>query len=186
MNPIKKLRQEIGYTQEELAEKSGLSLRTIQRMEAGNKAPKGHSLKMLSRVFGLEPTELREKFAPAVQNENTEILNVKFINLAVLAFFVFPFGNIFLPVYLWHKHRQSALVNDMGRKIINFQIFWTVTLCFSMIVTPFINSAVLSSHPLILYVLFTLLAMNFVVVCLTARSIQRDKMDFPQYPLALV
>ncbi len=186
MNPLKKLRQQSGYTQQDLVEMSGLSLRTIQRLEADAKAPQGHSLKMLAEVFNLKPTELRKKFTPAVQNEDAELLTVKFINLAVLALFVFPFGNIILPVYLWRKHRQSILVNDMGRKIINFQIFWTVVLCFSMIVSPFVNVTLLPSHPLFLYVLFALLAVNFVVVCLTARSIEREEMDFPHYPVALV
>ncbi len=44
------LREEKNLTQTELAEKSGLSLRTIQRIEAGN-VPKGYTLKALAFFF---------------------------------------------------------------------------------------------------------------------------------------
>jgi transcriptional regulator with XRE-family HTH domain len=40
---FKKIREQKHLTQSELAEKSGLSLRTIQRIEAGN-TPKGFTL----------------------------------------------------------------------------------------------------------------------------------------------
>ena len=44
---VQHLREEKNLTQTELAEKSGLSLRTIQRIEAGN-VPKGYTLKALA------------------------------------------------------------------------------------------------------------------------------------------
>lgn len=46
-NKIQLLREENRLTQKELAEKAGLSLRTIQRIEAGN-IPKGFTLKALA------------------------------------------------------------------------------------------------------------------------------------------
>lgn len=46
-NKIQLLREENRLTQKELAEKAGLSLRTIQRIEAGN-TPKGFTLKALA------------------------------------------------------------------------------------------------------------------------------------------
>ena len=47
---VQHLREEKNLTQTELAEKSGLSLRTIQRTEAGN-VPKGYTLKALAFFF---------------------------------------------------------------------------------------------------------------------------------------
>ena len=51
---VQHLREEKNITQTELAEKSGLSLRTIQRIEAGN-VPKGYTLKALA--FFLKPNQ---------------------------------------------------------------------------------------------------------------------------------
>ena len=48
---IKKVRTEQGFTQKELSEKSGLSLRTIQRIENDEVRPSIHSLKRLGVVL---------------------------------------------------------------------------------------------------------------------------------------
>ena len=44
---LKAIREQKHLTQEELAELSGLSVRTIQRIEAGQE-PKGHTAKVLA------------------------------------------------------------------------------------------------------------------------------------------
>ena len=55
---IKELRNRKGFSQEELSEKSGLSLRTIQRIENGETEPRGDSLKRLSVAFEVNPDDL--------------------------------------------------------------------------------------------------------------------------------
>lgn len=48
---IKELRTEFGYTQSELSELSGLSLRSIQRIESNEVNPRFYTLKVLGEVF---------------------------------------------------------------------------------------------------------------------------------------
>ena len=55
---IKELRTCKGLSQEELSEESGLSLRTIQRIENGETEPRGDSLKKLATSLGASPDEL--------------------------------------------------------------------------------------------------------------------------------
>lgn len=55
---VKELRKVNGFSQEELAKKSGLSLRTIQRVENGESQPTGETLKRLSNAFDLTLDEL--------------------------------------------------------------------------------------------------------------------------------
>lgn len=50
---IKQLRIKKCYSQEQLAEHTGLSVRTIQRIEKGDSVPRGHSLKNFRSSFGL-------------------------------------------------------------------------------------------------------------------------------------
>ena len=56
---IQKLRLQRGWSQEQLAELSGLSVRTIQRLERGQ-AGSTESLKALGAVFEIDFSQLRE------------------------------------------------------------------------------------------------------------------------------
>ena len=58
MPELKKIRELKNLTQEELAEKSGLSVRTIQRIEAGVQ-PKGYTLKVLALSLDVPERDLR-------------------------------------------------------------------------------------------------------------------------------
>ena len=55
---VKELRARTGYSQELVAEKSGLSLRTIQRIENGETEPHGETLKRLAIALNVTPEEL--------------------------------------------------------------------------------------------------------------------------------
>jgi transcriptional regulator with XRE-family HTH domain len=55
---VRKLRLEKGWSQEQLAEISGLSVRTIQRIERGQN-PSLESLKSLAAVFEVEISDLK-------------------------------------------------------------------------------------------------------------------------------
>ena len=57
---IKKLRLQRGWSQEQLADLSGLSVRTIQRIEQGQK-PGLESLKSLAAVFETSVTQLQQE-----------------------------------------------------------------------------------------------------------------------------
>jgi transcriptional regulator with XRE-family HTH domain len=54
---VKKLRTAENWSQEQLSEKSGLSLRTIQRLENGGNASI-ESVRALADAFGIDPAEL--------------------------------------------------------------------------------------------------------------------------------
>jgi transcriptional regulator with XRE-family HTH domain len=59
---IKGLRQERNWSQEQLADFSGLGLRTIQRIESGSKMS-FESLQDLAAVFGMQVDELAQELA---------------------------------------------------------------------------------------------------------------------------
>jgi len=74
---IRKLRLQRGWSQEQLAEMSGLSVRTIQRLERGQKAGL-ESLKSLAAVFDVELSNLYEdtemKSAETIESEEVSKL----------------------------------------------------------------------------------------------------------------
>mgnify|MGYP000326911403 FL=1 len=51
---IKELRKKFNYTQSELSEVSGLSIRTIQRLENNEVSPSSYTLKVLSDIFNFD------------------------------------------------------------------------------------------------------------------------------------
>lgn len=55
---VRKIRQAKKLTQEALAEKSGVSVRTVQRMEAGSVTPSQESLEAVAEVLGVSTDEL--------------------------------------------------------------------------------------------------------------------------------
>jgi len=181
---IKEERKKLGYTQQDLAEKAGLSLRTIQRVESGESAPKGYTLTKLAEIFEVSTSALLEKFLPLERIEPSDKLALKFINLSVLAFFIIPFGNIFMTILMWRRKRTSVLVDKMGRRIINFQIIWSLILSVSLCVAPFIDFQ--STIPLIFIVLITACIINLFTVIRTAHHIQKEEFDFLDLPIKLL
>src|SRR5436190_20229899 len=68
--PIQKLRLKRGWSQQQLADASGLSVRTIQRIENGQ-APSIETLKSLAAVFEVDFSSLNPEEAvnPSVRDE---------------------------------------------------------------------------------------------------------------------
>lgn len=186
MDIIKGIRERSGYTQAELAQKTGLSLRTIQRLESNNAVPKGHTLAVLSTVFLLEPAALQEKFKRIQVTESADANLIRLINLSVLACFGIPFGNLIVPYILWKRKRTSVRVDELGRRILNIQILWSVSLAFLLSIAPFISRSFFSDVPLILIVLFTALAINLIIVCYTAVKLQRQNFDVLRVSLRFI
>jgi len=67
---VRKLRLQRGWSQEQLAQMSGLSVRTIQRVERGKKAGL-ESLKSLAAVFEVDLTQLHEE--PEMNNQDLSL-----------------------------------------------------------------------------------------------------------------
>ena len=186
MSIIKNNREQLGYTQSELANKTGLSLRTIQRLESSNKEPKGHTLTVLSEAFKLAPQILQERFKNNEQIKKSEATSIRLINLSILSFLGIPFGNIIFPLLLWRKYRKSELVDEIGRKIVNTQIIFSATLSILLCLSPFIGRTFFSNSPVILIVLFVAYAINIMIVCYTAVRLHRNNFNFLNIPLRFI
>ena len=113
---VRKLRMERGWSQEQLAQLSGLNIRTIQRIESGNKAGL-ETLKALAAVFDVDINHLQqepvmEQAAPTTVDQEpkdaTPSSNLPHIpfwlglaQCAVLIAFLFGINLATSPGYLW-------------------------------------------------------------------------------------
>lgn len=135
MSRLKILREKKNLTQEELSEKSGISVRTIQRIESGI-TPKGHTLKALSKTLEISEVELTgkteenrvvEKPEELIDKSQTEMgidfQKIKLINLSSILFVLLPPLNILVPLLLFYALKQK---NHVTRQIISLQIIWTI------------------------------------------------------------
>ena len=122
---LKALRHQKGMSQEALAEVSGLSLRTIQRIENGITNPTGDSLKRLANALNVNPDELIDW---AIKEDNSYLV---YLNLSTLTFLFFPLLGIIVPFILWTSKKDKIKnINALGRDLINFEITWTILLFF--------------------------------------------------------
>ncbi|MBT3422283.1 MAG: helix-turn-helix domain-containing protein [Bacteroidetes bacterium] len=135
---VKELRMRNGYSQEELSDLSGLSLRTIQRIEGGENEPRGDSLKRLSNVFNVTPETLTD------WTIKVDIGYLTNLNLASLTFIFFPLLGILVPLIMWISKKDTiSHVKLLGKQIMNFQITWTILffLGYFIIVLNLANNA---------------------------------------------
>jgi len=179
---IKNLRNRKGFSQEELAENTGLSLRTIQRIENGETEPRGDSLKKLATAFDVTSDEIIDW---AVR-EDKGFLNS--LNLSALSYIIFPLLGILVPLILWiSKKDKIHNLNETAKKLLNFQISWTMLLFLGYLSFTFnifynINTAAdispgLLTPPMMYYIGFSLLmyAYNLFIIIRNSVRINNDK-----------
>lgn len=176
---VRELRQRKGYSQELLAEESGLSLRTIQRIENDETVPRGDTLKRLAVALGTSPDEIVDWRVQEDQNYLT------LMSLSAFSFLLFPILGIVIPLVLWiFKKDKIKGVNQLGVAILNFQITWVLTLflCYFIYVGIFIGGPIrdaLSSWNLSLTSMFliplALYAYNFMITLINTVRIHKNK-----------
>lgn len=124
MNPIgskiKEIRLKKGMSQEELAEKSQVSLRTIQRIENNENEPRGKTMQLICESLGIPIEELLD------YDKKEDLQFLMFFHLSVLCGIAIPTGNIILPLVLWLTKKDKIQgLQKIGAKLLSFQILWT-------------------------------------------------------------
>lgn len=166
-NKVKFLREEKNMTQNELAEKSGLSLRTIQRIEAGN-ILKGFTLKTLAETLETNPENLIFK------KESIQIERAKLINLSVLSGLIIPFGSIIFPLILTYKTKDETN-KELGKQIASVQIVLSLVISLLMILSPFIQKIFTLKFPLFIIPLIAFLSLKLLIVILNGISLNQKQ-----------
>lgn len=116
-----------GFSQEKLSAETGVTVRTIQRIEKGEVNPHLETIKLLADGLNIQTDDLL-----MLENPKEENLQMKWLLLmhgVPIIGLMIPFFNILVSVFLWiHKREDNAIYDRHGKAIINFQI--TVTLLY--------------------------------------------------------
>ena len=165
---VKSLRKRNGFSQEELAETSGLSLRTIQRIENGETESRGDTLKRLANALNVTPDELIDW---TVKEDNGYL---QILNLSAFAFLFFPLLGVLIPFMMWvAKKDKLKNINKTAKSLVNFQITWCLIL-FMPFMLIFIGSSMGAFRGFMLFYL-TLYGFNFVMILINSYRIHKEK-----------
>lgn len=161
---LRKHRRLRNLSQEELAELSSLSIRTIQRLEKGESVGSAYTLRTLAAALQISPDKLTgqtpQHTAPHDNNLNYRLL----LTWSALAGIVLPLANILLPAILLWRRRQDPQIKEWGQKIVSFQIIWTFITLGMMLGIPLLLAAFVVGMP------FHLLAIPVYFVCMGVNS----------------
>lgn len=106
---VSELRNNKGWTQEDLAAKTNISIRTIQRIEKGEVKARKYTLKILSETLGYDLLSM----------SNNKSISGWIIVIHLSNFFPV----IIIPLIIWLlKKDENEMINKHGAKVINYQI----------------------------------------------------------------
>jgi len=191
MSNLKTIRERQNLTQEEVAEQSGISVRTIQRIEAGT-APKGHTLRTLAKALAVEEKELLAGAISIEQESTNKELTVdreahvpirypavKLINLSSILFILLPPLNILVPLLLMFWLKQQ---NELVRQIISVQILWTIAAPIVFMLGIFLKLG----RTFTLLLIIAIVLSNVGIILRNAIAIDRKKQLFIRLNFSMI
>lgn len=125
---IVQLRKSAGLTQEELADKAGVTVRTIQRIENNETMPRAYTMRRIAEALGVTVQDLHEVGAVKAPASEPDVANLQWLNLSCFFYLIIPFVHVLVPYNMWKKNKTET-----GRKIISTQIIWTISLHGSLL-----------------------------------------------------
>ena len=168
MSNLLRLRQNLNLTQEELSEKSGVSVRTIQRIEAGV-TPKGYTLKALAKALDIDEIELLD----LNDDPNTENYTwIKVINLSSLLFTVIPPLNLLIPLSIIFIKKEKSTIT---RKIISIQLLWTLLTVILVLIILMLNDWFKIQSKFIILIPIVWVLVNCTLILRNAIQINKSK-----------
>lgn len=144
-----------GLTQEQLAERAALTVRTIQRIEGDDSIPRDYTLKAIASALSIPFEEFitvnsclrpnsnelcNENLQSPSSNKVEQCHFLQMLNLSAFAYLVVPFVHFLIPILLLRKKKEiNNELQSTGRRIIRRQIYWTITTHFLLLLTLIYN-----------------------------------------------
>lgn len=146
-------RKSKGLTQEQLAERATITVRTVQRIENDDSIPRDYTLKAIAAALNMPFEEfipvrsclkscndslLIQDREPATNAESGHFLQL--LNLSAFSYLVVPFVHFLIPIFLLKKKKEKDdTLQTTGQRIIRHQIYWTVSTHLLMLLTLVYN-----------------------------------------------
>lgn len=131
---LKVLRQASGLSQNEVAEKLGITRQAISRWENGRSYPELDNLTILADLYQVTLDELTGKPRQMIEKSGDES---QLLLVMLLIGFLVPIAGLVLSAYVWWRNREGnkyfQLIRYMSVGVFIFQLFMAYGLIFSPI-----------------------------------------------------
>ncbi len=174
---IKNFRISKGFSQEELANKSGVSIRTVQRIEKHQNSPHGKTLQLICEALGIQAEDVLE----FNQTEDTRILS--WMYFSIISGLALPLGNIILPLIFWITNKSKIKHADkIGKHLVYNQIIISLVTFSILVMTMFFKlNHMYPEHNSYGFILFLLLSgLNYIYAFYA--GFQANKGRYLKYP----
>ena len=123
------LRKLKGYSQEKLAEKAGVNIRTLQRLEKTDVQPQPHTLKILADALEVTIDDFM-----VTPNEEMPTQMPALLHFSGLAGTFIPLGNLLVPFLFWlYKKKQFPELDTHAKQVLNFHLSNTLYIYVTLI-----------------------------------------------------
>lgn len=174
------IRKQQGLTQEQLADRANVTVRTIQRIESGESVPRAYTIKTLAEALGTSYEALMDGTAeqPMSFDAAMEKHLLKTMCLSCFTYLVIPWFHFLIPAYLLRKSGISHPVHTrFARRVVMQQVNWVIclnvtmllTLGYNLIVAHWFEKAFLLNY---LWPFFILYAVNGVLILRNLRLVR--------------
>jgi serine-type D-Ala-D-Ala carboxypeptidase/endopeptidase len=168
-----------GLSQDKLAEKAGINIRTLQRIEKNEVKPQPYTLGRLADSLGVRIEDLTVP-NPSSLTDKKSPRQLSILHFSALAGCVIPLGNILAPLFLWlFEKYPSNTWNNHAQKVINFQISWLIYLFVALVLYFTIEQLAF------VVFLFPVIAVLNILLLPLYSGILVIKNKQPFYPLAI-
>jgi XRE family transcriptional regulator, regulator of sulfur utilization len=180
-------RQQKGFTQEELATLTGLSIRTIQRIESGESIPRSFTLKAIAKALDQPYEQLMrnetEVFPTQASGKNEPVRHfLQLFNLSCFFYIVVPWVHFLIPYYLLKKqHNLGKQSIQRGRKIIRQQVYWIISLHLLLLLTlayNLIQVSIFNNRQYVIHYLWPFFIMYFLNAGIIINNGARIRKEF--------
>ncbi len=169
MNHLLKYREKLNLTQQQLAEKAKLSVRTIQRIEVGQEL-KGHTLDALSQALEVSREQLLNGEDLEKKETNTQL--IKLINLSSLLLLIVPLGSIILPLIIMYWKKE---VNAITKQIVSLQILWTIAFPLIILAVVFLSNLFRINRQSVPLTMLLLLLVNVYIILRNTAELHKNQ-----------
>ncbi len=189
-------RKKKGLTQEQLADRTNITVRTIQRIESGESTPRSYTLKAIADVLGIpfdtlitaepEPAKDTDKTmeltGPSTEENSKHFLQV--LCLSCFTYLVIPFVHFLVPDYLLKRSgEQNPKIVAFARRMVRVQLCWKsalwlimlLTLGYNIIVAVYFDRAWLLNYLLPFFIMYLL---NALIITYSLLRISRTDFSF--------
>lgn len=167
MSTLLEYREKLNLTQEELAAKSGISVRTIQRIESGTK-PKGYTLETLTKTLGISKDDLlKEKATLKINNKQL----IKYINLSSIIVLILPLGSIMMPLIIMRWKKEF---NAITKQIVSIQIAWTLLFLVVLLTTSLFSKWLSLPKEIVPLSMLVLIILNLYIIVRNTAEIEKN------------